>query len=282
MKFSSMRVSSRTLFLVVSISGAFGIGMSGLIYGWFFCYACPYAVASCPIGIVQHSFVDMRLQGLWEGMKLLLYVVGFMSLLGVLTGRITCGWACPIGFLQDGVDWLRGRILPEPMKTGLRLLDSRWKFLKYSFLIFIPLTSYVFIDTVYTTYCPVGGITGTIPALIFEGGSWEASSTFGIKLASVGFFIVLASLFSRGWCRFLCPIGAFLALFNGFSFVRFENDEDACVRCGACIDACQMGLRPLDEVQTQECIMCGRCADACPHNSIELKFLSLRGGKKNE
>ena len=129
MNYGNPRLASRTLFLVVSIAGVFGLGMSGLIYGWFFCYGCPYAVASCPIGIVEHSFVDMRLQGLWEGIQLLAYVVGLLSFIGMVTGRMACGWACPIGYLQDGVDWIRRKVLPKTVQKALIFEGSKQKFL---------------------------------------------------------------------------------------------------------------------------------------------------------
>ena len=90
------------LVLVVAVLGFFEfVGMSGLIYPFYFCYACPWAWASCPLGIVEHSFIDMG-YGEWKnGFLLLAYAIGTITFAGVLFGRYICGWACPIGALRQ-------------------------------------------------------------------------------------------------------------------------------------------------------------------------------------
>ena len=89
----------------------------GLCFPGFNCYACPLALFSCPIGALQQSFallsprynsasasqaaVTAVKRAASYPVSAMLYVVGFIGLVGVVTGRLVCGWICPFGFLQD-------------------------------------------------------------------------------------------------------------------------------------------------------------------------------------
>lgn len=72
--------------------------------------------------------------------------------------------------------------------------------------------------------------------------------------------------------------------------------EEACIRCGACVDACPMGLEPyllmpltengewdkLNTLGVRNCIECGCCAYSCPSNRPLLDFIRLGKFKVNE
>ena len=49
-------------------------------------------------------------------------------------------------------------------------------------------------------------------------------------------------------------------------------DTDACIACGACADACPMGVIEVEDVATvangDECIGCEACVGACPVEAI--------------
>ncbi|MFW6145785.1 MAG: DUF362 domain-containing protein [Planctomycetota bacterium] len=48
---------------------------------------------------------------------------------------------------------------------------------------------------------------------------------------------------------------------------------DACVACGACVDACPVDAikegDPKYTIDPDACIDCGSCVDACPSEAIE-------------
>lgn len=53
---------------------------------------------------------------------------------------------------------------------------------------------------------------------------------------------ILSILFSRPFCKWLCPLGAFYALMNKVSLFGIKVDEHKCVSCGKCAGACKMDV----------------------------------------
>ena len=91
--------------------------------------------------------------------------------------------------------------------------------------------------------------------------------------------VAAASMFiHRPFCRYLCPLGAFYALFNRFSFFQMRLDEDKCVGCGRCQRACPMAVEVTKDVNSPECIRCGACGSVCPTGAIASGF-ACGGGK---
>src|SRR5512137_1702586 len=101
MRLKSYRRTSQFVFTLLTVGGLFGIGTLGFVYPYFFCYACPIDVAACPIGMLEHGAADMVNYGIVAGLTVIGYSLGFLLLLGALVGRGVCGWACPVGLIQD-------------------------------------------------------------------------------------------------------------------------------------------------------------------------------------
>ncbi len=58
------------------------------------CYSCPGAIGSCPIGSLQAVIGTIRY-------NFSFYIVGIMSIFGIVFGRFICGWLCPFGLIED-------------------------------------------------------------------------------------------------------------------------------------------------------------------------------------
>lgn len=59
---------------------------------WYVCWSCPTAIAACPLGTIQHFTATGAIS---------FFALGILVLIGVLMGRQTCGWTCPMGFIQE-------------------------------------------------------------------------------------------------------------------------------------------------------------------------------------
>ncbi len=277
MKIRSLRIASQTFFFLLTWAGLV-IGMTGLIYPYFFCVASPGAFAACPIKIVENVAIGSRNSAL-----IFAYMLGFLGLVTLLFGRAFCGWACPIGFTVEVLYKLRSipvRILKaaEPHLEGGKKFAAGFpikpKHYKYIILVLIPILSLLTGKLIFTDIDPIGALTATIPQLLM--GGYEPAKWFATKMFLLLFFLLMSFVVMRSWCRFLCPLGAAFAPMNKFSFLHLENDESRCIHCNECKYACPMMIDLPEQTRDMECILCGRCVGKCPTSALSLKFINRK------
>ena len=110
-----------------------------------------------------------------------------------------------------------------------------------------------------------------IPLALLNKGLRSAIDTlFKLKFFLLGLCIISSVFIYRPFCRYICPLGAFYALFQKVSFIRMRFDGDKCIHCGACAKVCQMKVDPVKTPNSCECIRCGECVSACPKSALEL------------
>ena len=237
--------------------------LKGLCVPGLNCYSCPAAAGSCPIGSLQAVIGSPKYQVSY-------YVAGILIFLGALLGRVVCGFLCPFGWFQE----LLHKLPTKKFSTRpLHILT----YLKYGilavFVIVLPMTlanEVGLADPFFCKYlCPVGILEGGIP-LAIGNKSIRASlgSLFTWKSCVLLGIVTLSVFFYRPFCKWLCPLGAFYALFNRISFYRLSVDQNRCTACGACTRVCKMDVEVFRHPNHPECIRCGDCVRACPHQAI--------------
>ena len=131
--------------------------------------------------------------------------------------------------------------------------------------------------------CPQGVLEGAIPlSLASESVRSALGSLFTWKSVVLGAVVVLSLLFYRPFCKWLCPLGAFYALFNRVSLTGMQVDAHKCVHCGRCAKACKMDVDVTKTPNHTECIRCGMCVKACPTGAVSFRCGLSRGAKEKE
>ena len=231
------------------------------------CYSCPAASGACPIGAFQAVAGSSKFRFSY-------YISGFLILLGVLLGRLICGFLCPFGWFQE----LLHRIPTRKLSTKkLRPLT----YLKYVILLVMVVLLPAFAvndvgmgDPFFCKYlCPQGVLEGAIPlALVNSGIRAALGKLFTWKLCILLAVTALSVLFYRPFCKWLCPLGAFYALFNKVSLLQMKVDANACISCGKCVKVCSMDVDVTKTPDHAECIRCGKCVLACPTGAVRFRY----------
>lgn len=243
------------------------------------CYSCPGALGSCPIGAMQAVFNGRR-------RKFAFYVVGYLATIGLLVGRFICGWLCLFGLIQE----LLYKI-PTPKLTVPEKIDRPLRYLKYVmlgvFVFALPFfyrTNLGMGEPFFCQYiCPVGTLEGGIPLVLLDATmrgalGWQFRWKFALMLVCV-----ISSIFIyRPFCKYVCPLGAFYALFQKVSVMRMRFDQDKCVSCGLCAKTCKMGVNPVLNPNSAECIRCSECVHACPKQALSFGVGPKKEAKPDE
>ena len=116
-------------------------------------------------------------------------------------------------------------------------------------------------------------LEGAIPLSLANSGIRAAlGKLFTWKFSILLSVIALSVLFYRPFCKWLCPLGAFYALFNRVSLFQMKVDKSKCVSCGKCARACKMDVDVTKTPNHTECIRCGMCIRACPTNAVCFRY----------
>ena len=241
------------------------------------CYSCPAASGACPIGSFQAVVGSSKFRFSY-------YITGFLILLGVLLGRVICGFLCPFGWFQE----LLHKIPTKKLSTKkLKPLT----YLKYVVLLVMVVLLPVLVtnqlgmgDPFFCKYlCPQGVLEGAIPLSMANAGIRAAlGSLFKWKFIVLLTVIVLSIVFYRPFCKWLCPLGAFYALLNKVSLFQMQVDQSKCVSCGKCAKVCKMDVDVTKSPNHTECIRCGMCIRACPTDAVSFRYGFGSGKQKSK
>jgi NosR/NirI family transcriptional regulator, nitrous oxide reductase regulator len=167
----------------------------------------------------------------------LLLLLGIPVLI-LLVGNIYCGYLCPFGAVQE----LLGLVLPTRWKARLsRPVMGVARYLKYAVLFVLIAAVFGAGDKRLMEMDPLSAF--------FSREFWSGQPALSAGLVIAGVVLGAGLIVTRLWCRYLCPTGAFLSLFNLAAWLqRFLPAKK--------FGRCEFGLSGRDHL---DCIHCDRC-----------------------
>jgi len=166
-------------------------------------------------------------------------------------GRATfCGWLCPFGALQELISLIANRIGVHQRRLRAAW-DARLKWIKYAILAVI-LGSILVAPSFSEMAVKVEPFETAISFHFVR--DWPYILWAVICLA-FGLFLY------RGYCRYICPLGAALAAVNFLQRWSWIPRRDACgTPCQSCRHRCEyQAIAPSGQIQYSECFQCVDC-----------------------
>lgn len=292
LRIRTLRIISLVVFFVLFNIALFGYEALPLILPVLQSMGNPAKTVGDAFAVLQYN--------LWEPTFPWLPIASFF-IVAVLLGRATCSWVCPFGFIQELLGYAKRRHRVVSPRTHTSLVYM--KYLILAAVLFISLTiatasvmgigrTYknalgVFAQAPFNTLSPHDTLFGAISTVASRAYSGQTpyndfvetvtalSILFWVRLFILGLMVAFAILVPRGWCKYLCPVGASLAVLNRFSFLGLKRDVIHCTKesCRRCVEVCPMEVPILDlpweKFTHPECIYCLECVDACKTKAIK-------------
>jgi ferredoxin-type protein NapH len=236
-----------------------------LDYSFFFQYRLDELTQSGGLGIF------MLVWGI------VLFVIGVPVFTYFFGKRWYCSWVCGCGGLAE--------TLGDPFRQLSNKTLKAWKierWLIHAVLVFAVVMTAAVLGTYFTKN-----------SQLFLIDSYTLRSWYGFAIGSIfagvvgtGFYPLMGN---RVWCRFGCPLAAYLGLVQRFkSRFRITVNGGQCISCGNCSTYCEMGIdvrhyaqRGQDVVRAS-CVGCGICAAVCPRGVLRLENNGSDAGSRTK
>ncbi|MFQ5448522.1 MAG: 4Fe-4S binding protein, partial [Saprospiraceae bacterium] len=236
-----------------------------LDYSFFFEYRLDELIQSGGLGIF------MLVWGI------ALFIIGVPVFTWLFGKRWYCSWVCGCGGLAE--------TLGDPFRQLSSKKLKAWKierWLIHAVLVFAVVMTVAVLGTYFTKNSQL---------LLID--SYTLRSWYGFAIGSIfagvvgtGFYPLMGN---RMWCRFGCPLAAYLGLVQKFkSRFRITVNGGQCISCGNCSTYCEMGIdvrhyaqRGQDVVRAS-CVGCGVCAAVCPRGVLRLENNGSDAGSRTK
>jgi polyferredoxin len=229
--------------------------------------------AICPIGGFELFFTSLfgtgfTVAGLLSGMTLVFLI---MSALSLVFRRAYCGYICPMGALQELFDRIGSKVLPKRLRAARvpHKVDRALRWVKYGVLLAFIVCAAIIGGHWMISADPYIAMM----SLFLKGGLASAWARFPVSVIFLFSILMFAFFLGRGFCKYICPAGAWYAILSKVSPFAVIRDESKCLKCGKCSASCPMGLDVANakRIADGECIGCQECVNACPADGA-LKF----------
>lgn len=228
-----------------------------LDYSFFFNYRLDEMVANGSIGLF------MLVWGI------ALFVIGVPVFVYFFGKRWYCSWVCGCGGLAE--------TLGDPFRQLSDKSLRAWQFERYVIHGVMVAAILMTIGVLYTYFTGSYSILGLSTESLKSWYGFFIGAGFA-GIVGTGFYPLMGN---RTWCRFGCPLAAYLGLVQKFkSKFRITTNGSQCISCGNCSTYCEMGIdvrayaQQGQDIVRSSCVGCGVCSAVCPRGVLRLENAS--------
>jgi polyferredoxin len=201
-----------------------------------------------------------------------LIVIGVPVLTYFYGKRWYCSWVCGCGGLAETLGDPYRQLSDKSMKA--------WKIERWMIHVVLVFAVVMTIGVVYTYFTGSSTVLGLNTYSIRELYGFLIGAAFA-GVVGVGFYPFMGN---RVWCRFGCPLAAYLGMVQRFkSRFRITTNGGQCISCGNCSTYCEMGIdvrwyaQRGQNIVRSSCVGCGVCSSVCPRGVLNLESTTEKG-----
>lgn len=223
------------------------------------------------IDIANAAIVIMGKQYWWNEVfvtyMVWLFLVSLYYFIGMVFGRIFCGWSCPQNLWAEVADFFLfkifgfGSIREKKSKVFTRKPSEGTEKILYMastglLLTIVGVLTWLVVGSYFLPFSQMLHLL-THPNIVVV-------TLWIVSIGTMGFFFA----FGHWYCKIVCPVGMipFLTWSQKTMSLQFDKTrEKECVNCNLCFASCvtQINVKDAAGDSKRFCINCGVCADVC-------------------
>ncbi|MBF0117844.1 MAG: 4Fe-4S binding protein [Desulfobacterales bacterium] len=181
-----------------------------------------------------------------------------------LFGAFFCSWICPQNSFSEVGDLVHRKFHKR------KLLSSKTRYffiIPFLLIPFIFIIDAIFGITLFSVFHPPAIFARTSLSIVFFG-------TICIEIILI-ILILLVEIFGirRAWCRYVCPLGAFLSIIGFLRIWKVKFNKVSCNDCLSCLSDCPFGNDPRKE--PIRCRNCGTCVSKCKKGALNFSAVIM-------
>ena len=180
--------------------------------------------------------------------------------------RWYCSWVCGCGGLAET---LGDPYRQHSSKSLFSWQVERW--LVHGVLLFAIVMTGMTLYSFFTESATILGIK-----------TQSVQNTYSLLIGAIFAGVIGTGLYpifgNRVWCRFGCPLAAYLGFVQRFkSRFRITTNGGQCISCGNCSTYCEQGIdvrayaQKGENIVRSSCVGCGICSAVCPRGVLKLE-----------